>query len=101
LASQIGRYEIRKELGRGMMGVVYEVYDSALGRTIALKTIRLAVGSVREREEYERNFLAEARTLPPACPTPASWSCTTWDATKRGATSSSRSSTFRGARLPR
>jgi serine/threonine-protein kinase len=61
LASQIGRYEIRKELGRGMTGVVYEVYDPALGRTIALKTIRLAVGSVREREEYERNCLAEAR----------------------------------------
>jgi serine/threonine-protein kinase len=61
LPSQIGRYEIRKELGRGMMGVVYEVHDPALGRTIALKTIHLAAGSVAEREEYERRFLAEAR----------------------------------------
>ena len=61
MPSQIGRYEIRKELGRGMMGVVYEVHDPALGRTIALKTIHLAAGSLREREEYERRFLAEAR----------------------------------------
>jgi serine/threonine-protein kinase len=61
LPSQIGRYEIRKELGRGMMGVVYEVHDPALARTIALKTIHLAAGSGAEREEYERRFLAEAR----------------------------------------
>ena len=44
-----------------MMGVVYEVHDPALGRTIALKTIHLAAGSVGDREEYERRFLAEAR----------------------------------------
>src|SRR5438093_1323155 len=44
-----------------MMGVVYEVHDPALGRTIALKTIHLAAGSEAERGEYERRFLAEAR----------------------------------------
>jgi eukaryotic-like serine/threonine-protein kinase len=61
LPSHISRYEIRKELGRGMMGVVYEVHDPALRRTIALKTIHLAAGSVGDRAEYERRFLAEAR----------------------------------------
>ena len=58
----IGRYELRKEIGRGMMGVVYEALDPALARTIALKTIKLSFGvGVEELETFEEHFFAEAR----------------------------------------
>jgi serine/threonine-protein kinase len=58
----LGRYEIEGEIGRGMMGVVFRAFDPALGRTIALKSVRLAFTIPEEqREVFEKRFLAEAR----------------------------------------
>ena len=36
----LGKYEVRREIGRGAMGVVYEGYDPMIKRIVALKTIR-------------------------------------------------------------
>jgi tetratricopeptide (TPR) repeat protein len=38
--SRLGRFEVRRELGRGTFGVVWLAYDPSLGREVALKVPR-------------------------------------------------------------
>lgn len=38
--TKLGKYIIRRELGKGAMGIVYEGFDPTIERTVAIKTIR-------------------------------------------------------------
>ena len=58
LGKTLGPYTIRRALGEGGMGVVYEAYEEALDRLVALKVIR---DDLARREDYIARFSREAK----------------------------------------
>src|SRR5262249_61757514 len=62
----VGKYEVRGELGRGGMGVVYRVWDPLLRREAALKMLRPSGLSLLpdEAAHLARRFQQEAQVPP-------------------------------------
>lgn len=60
---KIGRYQVLEEVGRGAMGVVYKAQDPAIGRQIAVKSIRLnEMTDPAERDRLRDRLFREAQS---------------------------------------
>ncbi len=61
MLKKLGKYEIRRELGRGAMGIVYEGFDPFIERTVAIKTIQKSLIDQSEAAEIFGRFRREAQ----------------------------------------
>ena len=61
--TRLGRYVVGKLIGEGGMGVVYEAYDPALDRTVALKLLRPEVLASERGTLARERLIREARAM--------------------------------------
>jgi serine/threonine-protein kinase len=59
--ARLGKYEIRGTLGRGAMGIVYDGWDPAIGRRVAIKTVPLLDQSDPDAMAGLQRFKREAQ----------------------------------------
>ena len=59
--TRLGKYEIRRQLGKGAMGIVYEGFDPLIERTVAIKTIRPEQLNKDQAQEILARFRREAQ----------------------------------------
>ncbi|HEY7579038.1 MAG TPA: protein kinase [Acetobacteraceae bacterium] len=57
----LGKYEIKRTLGRGAMGIVYEAWDPVIARRVAIKTVKLPDHADPDTEEALARFRREAQ----------------------------------------
>jgi serine/threonine-protein kinase len=58
----LGRYEIKKELGKGAMGIVYLGVDPKINRSVAIKTMRFEEGlEEKQMKDLKDRFFREAQ----------------------------------------
>ena len=61
MTEMLGKYELRRVLGKGAMGTVYEGYDPIIDRRVAIKTVKLPSPDDLEAQEEFARFKREAQ----------------------------------------
>ena len=59
--TKLGRYELRRLIGTGGMGQVFEAHDTALDRAVALKVLRPGIAA--DENELAERLLRESRIM--------------------------------------